>query len=387
MTRRICVVTGSRAEYGLLRWVLQGINEDPSLTLQLVVTGMHLSPEFGLTYKEIEKDGFEITRKIEMLTSSDTVVGITKSMGLGLIGFADALSELQPHMLLALGDRYEIFVAVSAALVAQIPIAHIHGGETTEGAFDEALRHSITKMSQVHFVANDIYRRRVIQLGERPDRVFNVGGLGVDCISRLSLLSKAVLEKNLGLRFGKKNLLITFHPVTLDQDSADRQMLELLIVLAELKDTQLIFTMPNSDTGGRRISKLIEEFVARHTNARVYSSLGQLRYLSCISLVDGVIGNSSSGLLEVPSFQKPTVNIGDRQKGRLLAHSVVSCEPTRSSIAAAIAEIYSEGFQKKLSKTKSPYGEAGASEKILSLLKSDDFTYPVKKQFYDIKTD
>ena len=383
MTRRICVVTGSRAEYGLLRWVLQGIKEDPSLKLQLVVTGMHLSPEFGLTYKEIEKDGFEIARKVEMLTSSDTVIGTAKSMGLGLIGFADALSELQPDMLLVLGDRYEIFVAASVALVAQIPIAHIHGGETTEGAIDEAFRHSITKMSYLHFVANETYRQRVVQLGEHPERVFNVGGLGVDGLKRLPVLSKVALENELGFRFGKKNLLITFHPVTLAQDSAG-QMEQLLMALNGLKDTQLIFTMPNCDAGGRRIIEMIEEFVLKHQNACAFPSLGQIRYFSCVAHVDGVVGNSSSGLLEVPSLLKPTVNIGDRQKGRLQAASVVSCDPTRLSISRAIKKIYSVRFQANLHKTENPYGEAGASAKILSSLKSVSLTQGLKKEFYDL---
>jgi len=387
MSRRICVVTGSRAEYGLLRWVMQGIKDESSLMLQTVVTGMHLSPEFGLTYLEIEKDGFEINRKIEMLTSSDTVVGIAKSMGLGMIGFADALSELKPDLLVVLGDRFEIFAAASAALVAQIPIAHIHGGETTEGAFDEAFRHSITKMSHLHFVANEVYRQRVIQLGEQPKQVFTVGGLGLDSLRRLPLMSKSALEKELGFRLGKRNLLITFHPVTLERGSADRQMTELLMALAELEDTHLIFTMPNSDTAGRQISQLIKGFISTRPNAYAYSSLGQIKYLSCLTHVDGVIGNSSSGLLEAPSLRKPTVNIGDRQRGRLQARSVVNCEPKRLSIAAAIKKIYSKEFQASLDQTKNPYGEAGASEKILKILKQNNLTNILKKKFYDFKLD
>jgi len=316
MTRKICVITGTRAEYGLLRWVMQGIKDDPELTLQVIATGMHLSPEFGLTYREIEKDGFQIDRKVEMLTSSDTPVGIAKSMGLGLIGFAEALNELNPDLIVVLGDRFEIFAAVAAALVARMPVAHLHGGEITEGAFDEALRHSITKMSHLHFVAAEEYRQRVIQLGEQPERVFLVGGLGIDNIKRLKLLDRAELEASIDFQLGAKNLLITFHPVTLETSTAEDQMAELLAALAELKDTQLIFTMPNADTDGRALIKMVQQFVAEHPNARAYTSLGQLRYLSCAAQVDGVVGNSSSGLAEVPSFKKGTINIGDRQRGR-----------------------------------------------------------------------
>ena len=278
MTRKICVVTGTRADYGLLRWVMEGINNDKELTLQIIATGMHLSPEFGLTFQEIERDGFQIDRKVEMLTSSDTSVGIAKSMGLGMIGFADALNELKPDLLVVLGDRFEIFAAVSAALVTCIPVAHLHGGETTEGAFDEALRHSITKMSHLHFVAAEEYYRRVIQLGEQPENVFLVGGLGIDNIKRLKLLDKKVLEASLDFKLGSKTILITFHPVTLETSTAEDQIRALLDALAELNDTQLIFTMPNADTDGRIIIDIVEQFVAQHSNARAYSSLGQLRY-------------------------------------------------------------------------------------------------------------
>lgn len=289
MNRRICVITGTRAEFGLMRWLMQGIKDDPQLTLQVVATGMHLSPEFGLTYREIEQSGFNIDRKVEMLTSSDTPTGIAKSMGLGMIGFADALGELQPDLIVVLGDRFEIMAAVAAALVARIPVAHLHGGETTEGAFDEAIRHSITKMSHLHFVAAEDYRRRVIQLGEHPDRVFLVGGLGSDAITRMTLLDRPALEESLGFKFGPRNLLVTFHPVTLEDQSSEHQMGELLQVLGELQDTHLIFTMPNADTGSRRLAEMVDDFVAVHPNARAYVSLGQLRYLSCIQYVDGVV--------------------------------------------------------------------------------------------------
>lgn len=384
MNRKICVITGTRAEYGLLRWIMQGIKDDPELSLQIIATGMHLSPEFGLTYRAIEQDGFVIDRKVEMMLSSDTPVGIAKSMGLGLIGFADALNDLRPDLLVVLGDRFEIFSAVSAALVARIPVAHLHGGETTEGAFDEAFRHSITKMAHLHFVAAEAYRQRVIQLGEQPERVFLVGGLGIDNIKRLRLLDRTSLEEALDFQFGAKNLLVTFHPVTLETATASCQMAELLAALADLPDTRIIFTLPNADTDGRVLIEMVEQFVAEHGNARAYASLGQLRYLSCIAQVDGVVGNSSSGLLEAPSFRKGSINIGDRQKGRLQAGSVIGCEPTRESIAAALEHLYSAEFQESLHDVVNPYGEGGASEKVIETLKRYDLSGIVKKTFNDL---
>ena len=386
MNRKICVITGTRAEYGLLRWVMQGIKDDANLSLQVIATGMHLSPEFGLTYKAIESDGFEIDRKVEILTSSDTPAGISKSMGLGLIGFADAFSELNPDLIVVLGDRFEIFSAVSAAYVARIPVAHLHGGETTEGVFDEAFRHSITKMSHFHFVAADEYKQRVIQLGERPENVFLIGGLGIDNINRLQLLNRNELEADLGFKFGKKNLLITFHPVTLETYSAKRQMQELLLALEKLEDIQLIFTMPNADTDGRELIKMVKKFALHHSNAHAFTSLGQLRYLSCIAQVDGIVGNSSSGLLEVPSFKKGTINIGDRQRGRLQATSIINCEPNQKSIANALNILYSSEFQENLSQVHNPYGEGGASDKIVSLLKIINIKNIVKKVFYDLSS-
>ena len=383
MNRKICIITGTRAEYGLLRWVMQGIKADPELTLQIIATGMHLSPEFGLTYREIEQDGFQIDRKVEMLTSSDTPVGIAKSMGLGLIGFADALNDLHPDLIVVLGDRFEIFSAVSAALVARIPVAHLHGGEATEGLIDEAIRHSITKMSHLHFVAAEKYRQRVIQLGEQPDQVFLVGGLGADNISRLKLLDRKALQQSLGFELGQKSLLVCFHPATLETNTAAQQMAELLASLDELRNIQLVFTMPNADTDGRVLIQLIEQFVAQHANTRAYTSLGQLRYLSCMAQVDAVVGNSSSGLLEAPSFQKGTINIGDRQRGRLQAASVINCEPTRHSITAALVRLYSKEFQASLSKVSSPYGEGGASCAIVAKIKSIPLSGVLKKRFYD----
>ncbi len=385
MSRKVCVVTGSRAEYGLLRWVMEGIRQAKDLELQIIATGMHLSPEFGLTYREIEADGFRIDNKVEMLLSSDTPTGVAKSMGLALIGFGDALEQLRPDLVLVLGDRFEIFSAVAAALIARLPVAHLHGGETTEGAFDEAIRHSITKMSHLHFVAADDYAKRVVQLGERPDTVFLVGGLGIDGIKKLKLLDRYALEESMGLSFGQKNLLVTFHPVTLENATAEQQMTELLAALDCLENTQLIFTMPNADTGGRVLIDMIEHYVAGHSNSRAYTSLGQLRYFSCISNVDGVVGNSSSGLTEVPSFLKGTVNIGDRQRGRLRAESVIDCLPDRHSILTAIQQLYSPVFQSRVALARNPYGEGGASERIVQILRKHPLESILKKTFHDLE--
>jgi len=384
MTRKICVITGTRAEFGLLRWLMLDIHAERMLDLQLIVTGMHLSSEFGLTYQEIEQAGFTIDAKVEMLLSGDTSTAVTKSMGLGLIGFADAYERLAPDLIVVLGDRFEIFAAAAAALIAGIPVAHLHGGETTEGAFDEALRHSITKMSHLHFVAAEDYRRRVIQLGEQPERVFLVGGLGIDAIKRITLMERDALEASLDFKLGRRNLLITFHPVTLEGHSSGQQMAELLAALDELPDTSLIFTMPNADTSGRKLAEMVEGFVATHANARVYASLGQLRYLSCMKYMDGVVGNSSSGLAEAPSMGVGTINIGDRQKGRLSASSVIHCAPSLDSIRAALKRLYEPSFQSLLAKTINPYGSGGASKKIVEVLRSHTFDHLLKKSFFDL---
>lgn len=384
MTRKICVVTGTRADYGLLKWLIGDIAGDPDLTLQLVATGMHLSPEFGLTFREIEQDGFRIDHKVDMLLSSDSAAGTAKSLGLGVIGFADALAGLSPDLMVVLGDRFEILAAVSAALFAKIPVAHLHGGEITEGAYDDAMRHSITKMAHLHFVATADYRDRVMQLGEQPDRIHLVGGLGVDAIQKLRLMDKAELESSLDFRFGPKNLLITFHPTTLDQMPVASQMDALLQALGALEDTRLIFTLPNADTGGREMIRMLETFVRQHENARAYPSLGQLRYLSCMAQVDGVIGNSSSGLLEAPSLKTGTVNIGDRQKGRPCAESVINCAPTADAIAQAIAHLYSENFKNKLASVQNPYGDGGASGKIVNILKRVELDGLSTKRFYNL---
>ena len=327
---KICVVSGTRAEYGLLYWTMKAIKDNSNLELSVCVTGMHLSPEFGLTYKQIESDGFQIDGKIEMLVSSDTSVGITKSIGLGLIGFADFFERTKPDWILVLGDRYEIFAAVTAAMIARIPVAHCHGGEATEGLIDEAIRHSITKMSHLHFTSTAEYRDRVIQLGEQPDCVFHVGALGIENINRLNLLNKEEFEASIDFKLSSLNFLVTFHPVTLDNATAEEQFLELLQALSVFKEAKIIITKPNSDHDGRVIIKLIDEFVSKNpTNAISFISLGQIRYLSAIRHCQVVIGNSSSGLIEVPSFKKPTVNIGDRQQGRIESKSVISCKTAK----------------------------------------------------------
>jgi GDP/UDP-N,N'-diacetylbacillosamine 2-epimerase (hydrolysing) len=386
MKRRICVVTGSRAEYGLLYWLMKDIQASPGMELQLVVTGMHLSPEFGLTYRTIEEDGFRIDAKVEMLLSSDTPVGIAKSIGLGTIGFADAFDRLKPDIVVVLGDRFEIFSATQAALVARIPVAHLHGGETTEGAIDEAFRHAITKMSHLHFTATEEYRARVIQLGEDPGRVFNVGAAGMDNLRRLKLLSRTDLEETLGFRLGEKNLLVTFHPVTLENDTAGHQVGELLAALDELADTHLIFTLPNADTGGRIIRAMIQDYVAvRQTKAACFDSLGQLRYLSVMQFVHAVVGNSSSGLIEAPSFRIGTINIGDRQKGRVKAASVIDCEPQRASIGQALRKLFSREFQKSLRLVTSPYDQGLVATRVVQVLAGYPLDGILKKTFFTQK--
>lgn len=383
--RKVCVVTGTRAEYGLLYWLLKEIEADKELELQLIVTGMHLSPEFGLTYKDIEKE-FKIDKKIEMLLSSDTSVSISKSMGLAQISFAETYDQLKPYIVVVLGDRYEIFSATSTAMIARIPIVHLHGGETTEGAFDESIRHSITKMSHLHFTATEEYRNRVIQLGEHPSRVFNVGGLGIENIKRLKLLTKEEFENSIDFKLNKKNILVTFHPVTLENSTAQEQFQELLDVIDELKETNIIFTKANSDTDGRIINQMIDEYVAKNFQKSVeFTSLGQLRYLSALQFVDAVVGNSSSGLLEAPSFKIGTINIGDRQKGRIKADSVIDCSANKTDIEKAFERLYSKEFQDILQNVENPYGDGCASKKIIEVLKNVDLKNILKKSFYNIK--
>lgn len=384
MSRRICVITGTRAEYGLLRGLLDGLRADPVFELQIVATGMHLSPEFGLTYREIEADGFRIDRKVEILLSSDTAVGVGTSTGLAVIRFTATLDELRPHLVLLLGDRFEILAAATAALIAGVPIAHVHGGEITEGAVDDAIRHAITKMSHLHFVAVEAYRQRVIQLGEQPERVHCVGGLGVDAIARVQRLDRTALVAEMGHDFMARNLLITFHPETLNEFGARAQMAELLAALAPLSDVGLIFTLPNADAGGRELIAMIRDFAVGRANVHIHTSLGSRLYLSCMSQCDGVVGNSSSGLLEAPTLGKGTLNIGDRQKGRLQADSVINCRPEHGEIAAALRKLLSPEFARQAQRTRNPYGEVGASVRIAAVLKQVELQGLLQKSFHDM---
>lgn len=382
--RKICIITGTRAEWGLLSPLAHRIYNDKDLELQLIATGMHLSSEFGLTYREIN---LPISKKCEMLLSSDTPQGICKSMGLAQISICEAYEELKPDIIVVLGDRYEIFACVASAMICRIPVAHLHGGEATFGLIDEAIRHSITKMSHLHFVATEAYRKRVIQLGEQPERVFNVGGFGIDSIKSLPLLDKAALESSLDFTFKPYNFLITFHPVTLEHATAQSQFAALLRALEHFATTHqigYIFTKANADTDGRVINEMIDTFVSTHTNAIAFSSMGQLRYLSTMQFVNAVVGNSSSGLGEAPSFKIATINIGDRQNGRIRADSVIDCAPEEEAIFNAFNRALSKEFQAIVKDVKNPYGEGGASEQTHKILKTYPFENILKKQFYDI---
>ncbi|MDA9578176.1 UDP-N-acetylglucosamine 2-epimerase [Gammaproteobacteria bacterium] len=383
--RKVCVVSGSRAEYGLLYWLMKEIEADKELELQIIATGMHLSPEFGFTYKEIEKD-FKINKKIEMLLSSDNHIGISKSMGLAQISFAETYEELKPDIVVVLGDRYEIFSAASAAMIAKIPIAHLHGGETSEGAFDESIRHSITKMSHLHFTATEEYKNRVIQLGEHPRTVFNVGSMGVENIKRLQLLNKEEFEKSIDFKLNKKNILVTFHPVTLETGTSKKQFQAILNGIDELKDTNIIFTKANSDTDGRVINQMIDKFITKNFHKSIgFSSLGQLRYLSALKYIDTVIGNSSSGLIETPSFNIGAINIGDRQKGRIKADNVIDCLPNKASIKNAFERLYSKEFQSAIKNCDNPFGDGHSSKIVVKALKNQKLDNILKKSFHNLK--
>lgn len=382
--RKICVVTGSRAEYGILRWVLQDIHDAPDLQLQLVVTGMHLSPEFGLTYREIEADGFEIAERVEMLLSSDTAVGIGKSIGLGTIGMADAFARLRPDLVVIPGDRFEILAAAQAAMVAGIPIAHLHGGEVSEGAFDESIRHAITKMASLHFVAAERFRQRVIQLGELPERVFTVGAPGLDGLQRAAPLARADLDASLGRDTGRPFFLVTYHPATRGE-KAEEAMGELLAALDRFPQHDVIITYPNADTAGRRLIGMIEDY-ARSRTERVgaFASLGQRRYQALLALAAAVVGNSSSGLVEAPSFRVPTVNIGTREQGRLRACSVIDCGELEGAIAEAITRALSEEFRQALADMANPYGDGHSAPRIVETLRSVNLQGLEVKPFYDL---
>ncbi len=385
ISRKICVVTGTRAEYGLLYPILREIKNHNALDLQVITTCMHLSPEFGLTYREIELDGFQIDWKVEMLLSSDTPVGISKSMGLASIGFADAYSHLKPDIIVILGDRFELLSAASTALVSRIPVAHIHGGETTEGAIDESIRHSITKMSHLHFTTTEIHKKRVIQLGENKDNVYNFGAPGIDNIKNLKLLSLKQLEKAINFKLSSRNIMVTFHPVTLEKSTAGEQFQNLLDALTLLDDVSIIFTKANADTDGRIINEMIDDFVLNSSDRAVsFTSLGQLRYLSAIRYMDGVVGNSSSGLIEAPSFKVGTINIGDRQKGRVRAKSIIDSKPLKEEITNAFKKLFSKSFQDSLKHLQNPYGIGGTSKKIVRVLSEPNLNQIVKKKFYDL---
>ena len=382
---KICVVTGSRAEYGLLSRLMQMIQEDSGLKLQVIATNMHLSPEFGLTYQEIEKDGFFINKKVEMLLSSDTANGTAKSVGLATIGFADAYEDLKPDLLLVLGDRYEILSAVTTALFYKIPVAHLHGGEITEGAYDDAIRHAITKMSHLHFTSTEEYRKRVIQLGENPERVFNVGAIGIDNIKHLKLLSRDVLERELQFLLKEQTILVTYHPVTLDENDTRMQFQCLLNVLNDRQDIRIIFTLPNSDTGGRVIIPMIQDFVkCNKDRAIAFASLGSLRYLSVLRCVSAVVGNSSSGIIEAPSFGIPTLNIGNRQKGRIVARSVLQCEISEQAIRAGLEIVLANSFLQLARNVINPYEPQNTAVKIRDVLKTYPLSPVIQKTFYNL---
>lgn len=385
MKKKICVVTGNRSEYALLYWVMKEIQDDKNLDLQLAVTGAHLAPEFGLTYKAIEDDGFVIDVKVDMFFSSDSPAGITKSIGSAVIGFADAFERLKPDIIVLLGDRYEALAASQAALVAGIPIAHLHGGEASEGAIDEAIRHSITKMSYWHFVAAEEYKRRVIQLGEDPARIFNVGALGVDNIKRSVLMNKQEFEAHFGYVFQSKNFLVTYHPATLDKNDPERSLAELFRALDGFPEAGIIFTQSNADTHGRRLNELIREYVkARSPRVTYIPSLGRIGYVSAMKYVDVVVGNSSSGIAEAPSLGKATVNVGDRQRGRLKADSIINCEETEEAIYLALRKALSAEFQLSLNDIVSPYGDGNAARQIKEKLARLELPANIMKEFYNV---
>lgn len=383
--RKICIVTGSRAEYGLLYWLIKEIQDDPALQMQLVVTGMHLSPEFGLTYQTIVKDGFPISDTIEMLLSSDSAVGVTKSLGLGTIGFADTFSRLKPDIVVLLGDRYEILAAAQAALIARIPIAHVHGGEVTEGAIDDSIRHAITKMAHVHFVSAEPYRKRVIQLGEDPKRVFTVGFTSMDNLLRLQLLERDALEKSLDFILGETSFLVTYHPATLGTVAPRQAMRELLLALESFPDARIVFTKSNADTDGRALAQLVDDYVARHRNQAIaFDSLGQVRYLSLLKHANLVLGNSSSGLSEAPFLGTPTVNVGERQRGRLRLPTVIDCDENAGDIRMAIRKALSEEFVKNAEAFAQTQRQERVSLKIKEKLKEINLDDTLAKRFYDL---
>lgn len=382
---RICIATGTRAEYGLLKSLIDEIKKESIWEMQILVTGAHLSPEFGLTYKQIEKDGLHIDTKVEMLLSSDTPEGIAKSMGLGMIGFADALKNLNPNLLVILGDRYEMLALASTALIFKIPIAHLHGGEVTEGAYDDAIRHAITKMAHLHFTSTESYRQRIIQLGENPKNVFNVGAIGIDNIKKLTLLTKEELEKSLNIKFLKHNYQVTFHPATLSNISAKEQFQELLKAIELEEDSFFVFTKANADTDGRIINQMIEEYVSKNPlTSAVFTSLGTLKFLSVVKFCDAIVGNSSSGIIEAPSLNTLTINIGDRQKGRIQSESVINCAPNLDDITKAFISCKARMLSGDFTELKNPYGDGSTTCKIVEAIKHSDLNNLLEKTFYNL---
>ncbi len=381
--KKVAVFTGTRAEYGLLYWLLKDIDSDPDMTLQLLVSGAHLSPSFGMTYKQIEQDGFHIAAKVEMLLSSDSAIGTAKSMGLGVVGFADALGHLQPDVIVILGDRFEALAAAQTALILQIPIIHLHGGEITEGAYDDSIRHAITKMSYLHGVSTDEHRDRVIQLGESPERVVNVGAIGLDHLSKSTMMSLSQLNDSLNFPLGTNYFVVTYHPETLASEPPEVAFQSLLDALYGFSNYQVIFTYPNADDGGSEVIRMIEEYCASNAH-RVLAipSLGHIRYLSAVKHCVAVIGNSSSGIIEVPSFGVPTVNIGNRQKGRMSASSVIHCDTSLASITQAIELATSHKFREKARETVNPYGQGNSSSRVIEMIKN--LNEPAQKSFFDI---
>jgi len=388
LSKKIAVFTGSRAEYGLLYWTMRGIQEHPSLDLQLIVSGMHLSSEFGNTVHEISQDGFQIDEKVEILLSSTSKVGVAKSIGVGVISFADTLTRLNPDCLVILGDRFEALAIAQTATVLGIPIAHIHGGELTEGLVDDAIRHSITKMAHLHFTSAEEYRKRVIQMGEDPSRVFNVGSPGVENIRRTKLLTRPQLEETLSFELGENPLLVTFHPVTLQRDGGLLELKNLLLALEELLPShRVIFTHPNADAQGLFLASQIEAFVDSHPKETLLvKSLGQLRYLSLMNLACAVVGNSSSGLIEAPALGVPTINIGSRQSGRLRSKSVVDVSGSVSSIRSALSEAIADPSRKAARATENTFGAGTTAAQIVKVLESADFSMILQKRFFDLET-
>ena len=384
--RKICFITGTRAEYGLLSRLMKMVQDDKDTLLQIVATNMHLSPKFGNTYLEIENDGFAIDYKVPIIDEDapDTATTTVLSLSKALAGFAKAYETLRPDLIVILGDRYEMLAAASAALIFKIPVAHLHGGEITEGAYDDAIRHAITKMSHLHFTSTDEYRKRVIQMGEQPDRVFNVGSLGVENVKNLPLMGKEEIEKEIGFVINKNTILVTYHPVTLGVRTVKEDVENFMAALEERKDLRIIFTMPNSDTGAQIIADAISDFVARNSDRAVaYKSLGIKRYLSVMKYVGAVVGNSSSGLIEVPSFGIPTLNIGDRQKGRVAAQSVYNCTPDKESVLKGLDYILSDEFRKLAYSVRNPYEKENTAEEIFKVIRNYPLEQLEQKSFYD----